>query len=92
MKSQDDGHAEAVYAGFVQLTTQLAEVGSRRTQLQAQKAFIDDLIALSEDRAKRLQADLDVACTQQAKVNDYQSPNPKRGGCTASREGKGPVA
>jgi septation ring formation regulator EzrA len=30
------------------------------------------VIALSEDRAKRLQADLDVARTQQAKVNDYQ--------------------
>jgi hypothetical protein len=40
--------------------------------LQAQKAYIEDIIALSEDRAKRLQADLDVARTQQAKVNDYQ--------------------
>lgn len=43
-----------------------------RTQLQAQKAFIEDVIAQSEDRAKRLQADLDVARTQQARVNDYQ--------------------
>ena len=40
--------------------------------MQAQKAYIEDIIALSEDRAKRLQADLDVARTQQAKVNDYQ--------------------
>ena len=72
IKSQDDGRAEAVYAGFVQQTAQLAEVEIRRTQLQAQKAFIEDVIALSEDRAKRLQADLDVARTQQAKVNDYQ--------------------
>ncbi|MGA3247736.1 MAG: DUF2968 domain-containing protein [Paraburkholderia sp.] len=72
IKSQDDVRAEAVYAGFVQQTAQLSEVEIRRTQLQAQKAFIEDVIALSEDRAKRLQADLDVARTQQAKVNDYQ--------------------
>ena len=72
IKSQDDVRAEAVYTGFVQQTAQLAEVEIRRTQLQAQKAFIQDVIALSEDRAKRLQADLDVARTQQAKVNDYQ--------------------
>jgi len=72
IKSQDDVRAEAIYAGFVQQTAQLAEVEIRRTQLQAQKAFIEDVIALSEDRAKRLQADLDVARTQQAKVNDYQ--------------------
>jgi hypothetical protein len=72
IKSADDARAEAVYAGFVQQTAQLAEVEIRRTQLQAQKAFIEDVIALSEDRAKRLQADLDVARTQQARVNDYQ--------------------
>ncbi|MFM0338025.1 DUF2968 domain-containing protein [Paraburkholderia fungorum] len=72
IKSQDMVRAEAVYAGFVQQTVQLADVEIRRTQLQAQKAYIQDIIALSEDRAKRLQADLDVARTQQAKVNDYQ--------------------
>jgi len=72
IKSEDVGRAEAVYAGFVQQTAQLADVEIRRTQLQAQKAYIEDIIALSEDRAKRLQADLDVARTQQAKVNDYQ--------------------
>ncbi|MGF6646766.1 DUF2968 domain-containing protein [Paraburkholderia sp. GAS82] len=72
IKSQDDTRAEAVYTGFVQQTAQLADVEIRRTQLQAQKAFIEDVIAQSEDRAKRLQADLDVARTQQARVNDYQ--------------------
>jgi chromosome segregation ATPase len=72
IKSQDDTRAEAVYAGFVQQTAQLAEVEIHRTQLQVQKAFIEDVIAQSEDRAKRLQADLDVARTQQARVNDYQ--------------------
>jgi hypothetical protein len=72
IKSTDAGRAEAIYAGFVQQTAQLAEVEIHRTQLQAQKAYIEDTIALSEDRAKRLQADLEVARTQQAKVNDYQ--------------------
>ncbi len=37
-----------------------------------EKLYIEDVIALSEDLAKRLQADLEVARTQQAKVNDYQ--------------------
>jgi len=72
IKSADAGRAEAIYAGFVQQTAQLAEVEIHRTQLQAQKAYIEDTIALSEDRAKRLQADLEVARTQQAKVNNYQ--------------------
>jgi hypothetical protein len=72
IKSQDDARADAIYTGFAQQTAQLADVEIRRTQLQAQKAFIENVIALSEDRAKRLQADLDVARTQQAKVNDYQ--------------------
>ena len=72
VKSQDDDRAEAIDAGFLQQTAQLADVEIRRTRLQAQKAFIENVIALSEDRAKRLQADLDVARTQQAKVNDCQ--------------------
>lgn len=72
IKSADAGRAEAIYAGFAQQTAQLAEVEIRRTQLQAQKLYIEEVIALSEDRAKRLQADLEVARTQQAKVNDYQ--------------------
>jgi hypothetical protein len=51
---------------------QLADVEIRRVQLQAQKAYIEDIVATSQDRAKRLQADLAIARTQQAKVNDYQ--------------------
>ncbi|ACD17424.1 DUF2968 domain-containing protein [Paraburkholderia phytofirmans] len=72
IKTEDMARAEAIYAGFGQQTAQLADVEIRRTQLQAQKAYIEDVIAMSEDRAKRLQADLDVARTQEAKVNDYQ--------------------
>jgi hypothetical protein len=71
IKSQDDARAEAIYAGFVRQTSQLAEVEIHRMELQAQKAFLDRVIALSADRAKRLQADLDVARTQQAQVNDH---------------------
>jgi len=72
IKSADAGRAEAIYAGFVQQTAQLSEVEIQRTLLQAQKSYIEDVIALSEERARRLQADLQVARSQQAKVNDYQ--------------------
>jgi hypothetical protein len=72
IKTGDAGRAEAIYAGFVQQTVQLAEVEIRRTQLQAQKVYLRDVIALSEDRARSLQADLTVARTQQARVDDYQ--------------------
>ncbi|MFX1672941.1 DUF2968 domain-containing protein [Paraburkholderia sp. A2WS-5] len=72
IRSQEDARAEAIYANFVQQTQRLAEVEIRRTQIEAQKAFIDRVIALNEDRARRLQADLDVARTQQARVDDYQ--------------------
>jgi hypothetical protein len=72
IKLENVDRAEAIYVGFAQQTAQLADVEIRRTQLQAQKAYIEDIITMSQDRAKRLQADLDVARTQQAKVDDYQ--------------------
>ncbi|MEX3895661.1 DUF2968 domain-containing protein [Paraburkholderia sp. BR10954] len=72
IKSQDEARAEAIYAGFVQQTAQLAEVEIRRTQLEAQNAFLNRGLAQSADRARRLQADLDVARTQQAQVDDRQ--------------------
>jgi hypothetical protein len=72
IKSQDEARAEAIYAGFAQQTSQLAEIEIRRTQLQAQNAFLDRVIATSADRARRLQADLEVARTQQAQVSDRQ--------------------
>ncbi|OAJ58146.1 hypothetical protein A6V36_04200 [Paraburkholderia ginsengiterrae] len=86
IKTEDAGRAEAIYTGFAQQTVQLADIEIRRTQLQAQKAYIEDIIAVSEDRAKRLQADLDVARTQQAKVNDYQRQT--QGEATALRAEK----
>jgi hypothetical protein len=72
IRSQDEGRSEAIYADFARQTERLADVEIRRTQLEAQKAYIQRVIALSEDRARRLQADLDVAHTQQAQVNDRQ--------------------
>lgn len=72
IRSQDDTRAEAIYAGFASQTRKLADVEIRRTQLEAQKAFIERVIALSEDRARRLQADLEIARTQQARVDDRQ--------------------
>jgi len=72
IKTEDMSRAETIYADFVQQTVQLADVEIRRTQLRAQNAYIEDIIALSTDRAKRLQADLDVARTQQARADDYQ--------------------
>jgi chromosome segregation ATPase len=72
IRSQDEARAESIYANFVQQTQRLAEVEIRRMQIEAQKAFIDRVIAINEDRARRLQADIDVARTQQARVDDYQ--------------------
>ncbi|WP_322107092.1 DUF2968 domain-containing protein [Paraburkholderia sp. J41] len=72
IRSQDEARSEAIYADFARQTAQLADVEIRRMQLEAQKAFIERVIAISEDRARRLQADLDIARTQQARVDDYQ--------------------
>ena len=72
IKTQDDVRAEAIYAAFVQKSAQLADVEVRRAKLAAQKAYTDRLIALSQARADRLQADLDVANQQQALVVSHQ--------------------
>ncbi|GAB7525754.1 DUF2968 domain-containing protein [Paraburkholderia sp. 2C] len=72
IKLQDEARAEDIYASFARQTQQLADVDIRRTKLQAQKAYIEQMIGVSEDRAKRLQADLNVARDQQAKVSEYQ--------------------
>jgi hypothetical protein len=72
IKPASSERAEAIYAGFVQQTEQLAEVEIRRTRLQAQNAFLQGIIAISQQKGQRLQADLEVARTQQAKVDDRQ--------------------
>ncbi|HEY1997384.1 DUF2968 domain-containing protein [Paraburkholderia sp.] len=72
IKTSDDTRAELIYKDFVRQTMQLSDVEIRRTRLEAQKAFTDQMIALSQDRANRLQADLDVAHKQQAIVDSQQ--------------------
>ncbi|MDR0241835.1 MAG: DUF2968 domain-containing protein [Burkholderia sp.] len=72
IRSQEKNRAEMVYANFVQQTVQLADLEIRRTELQAQKAFLERVIALQANRAQQLQADLSVARSQQAEVAQRQ--------------------
>ncbi|HEY3599593.1 MAG TPA: DUF2968 domain-containing protein, partial [Paraburkholderia sp.] len=72
IKTQDDTRAEMIYKDFVRQTVQLSDIEIRRTKLEAQKAFTDRMIALSQDRANRLQADLSIARQQQTIVNSLQ--------------------
>jgi hypothetical protein len=75
IKTQDATRAELIYKDFVRQTVQLSDVEIRRTQLEAQKAFTQRMIALSQDRASRLQADLDIARQQQTIVDSQQKQN-----------------
>jgi hypothetical protein len=72
IKTEDDTRAELIYKDFVRQTVQLSDVEIRRIRLEAQKSFTERMIALSQDRANRLQADLDVAHQQQNIVNSQQ--------------------
>lgn len=72
IKTSDEARAELIYRDFAQKTVQLSDVEIRRTRLDAQKAFTTRMIALTQDHANRLQADLQVAQQQQAIVADQQ--------------------
>ncbi|WP_322032968.1 DUF2968 domain-containing protein [Paraburkholderia sp. J76] len=72
IKTSDETRAEAIYRDFAMKSGQLAEVEIRRTRLEAQKAFTNRMIALTQDHANRLQADLAIAREQQALVADQQ--------------------
>ncbi|WP_322009453.1 DUF2968 domain-containing protein [Paraburkholderia sp. J12] len=72
IKTTDETRAEAIYRDFALKTQQLSEVEIRRIRLEAQKAFTDRMISLTQDHANRLQADLAVARQQQALVSDQQ--------------------
>lgn len=72
IKTSDETRAEAIYRDFAAKTQQLSEVEIRRIRLEAQKAFTDRMIALTQEHASRLQADLTVARQQQALVADQQ--------------------
>ncbi|MFM0286595.1 DUF2968 domain-containing protein [Paraburkholderia megapolitana] len=75
IKTSDETRAEMIYKDFVRQTLQLSDVELRRTRLEAQKAFTERMIALSQDRASRLQSDLNVARQQQSIVSDQQRAN-----------------
>lgn len=72
IKTQDSARAEQIYRDFARQTSQLADVEIQRTKLEAQKAYTDRLIALQQERAGRLQADLNVAHEQQTIVSNMQ--------------------
>jgi hypothetical protein len=86
IKTQDAARADMIYKDFVRQTVQLSDVEIRRTQLEAQKAFTQRMIALSQDRASRLQADLEVARQQQSIVATQQEQ--KRAETTALAQQK----
>ncbi|MCQ0029348.1 DUF2968 domain-containing protein [Burkholderia glumae] len=72
VKSQERPRAEMIYQNFVDQTVQLSDIELRRTELAAQKQFLERVIGLSEDRAKRLRADLKIAREQQAQIEARQ--------------------
>ncbi|CAB3773843.1 DUF2968 domain-containing protein [Paraburkholderia humisilvae] len=72
LKMQDDMRAEHIYMSFADDTRKLAEVEIRRTRLMAQEQFLQREITLSENRVKRLEADLNIAREQQANVGARQ--------------------
>jgi hypothetical protein len=72
VKTQDDARADTVYAQFARKSYDLAENEIRRMQLQAQKALLERVIAVSDDRAKRLSADLSIARAQDNEVSQRQ--------------------
>jgi hypothetical protein len=71
-KTQNDVRAEAVYSDFVKSSVTLADTEIRRVKLEGEKAYADRQIASQQDRANRLQADLDIAREQQSRVANYQ--------------------
>jgi Protein of unknown function (DUF2968) len=68
VKTQDDTRAEAVYSDFAKSTVTLAETEIRRIKLEAEKAAADRMIAAEQNRANRLQADLDITQSQQGQI------------------------
>lgn len=72
VKTQDEARAESVYAQFARKSYDLADGEIRRTQLQAQKALLERVIAVSANRANRLSADLALAQQQDSQVSERQ--------------------
>ncbi|MDN7181917.1 DUF2968 domain-containing protein [Caballeronia sp. SEWSISQ10-4 2] len=72
VKSRDNARAEAVCAQFARKSYALAEDEIRHAQLQAQKALLERVIVVSNDRAQRLTADLSIARARESEVSQRQ--------------------
>jgi hypothetical protein len=68
VKTQSSTRADAVFGEFVKQTLQLSQIEIRRAEIEAQKAYTEQMIALAQTRAARLQADLNVARQQKELV------------------------
>ncbi|WP_175964498.1 DUF2968 domain-containing protein [Burkholderia pyrrocinia] len=72
VKTQDDMRAGMIYKDFAGQTERLAAIEIRRATLDAEKAQTERMVALAQERANALQADLDNARRQQAIVASQQ--------------------
>nr|WP_310134343.1 DUF2968 domain-containing protein [Burkholderia ambifaria] len=72
IKTYNETRAEAIYRDFSHQAERLAVNELRATKLESQKAQMDKQIEVTQDRARRLQADISIARQQQAAVADRQ--------------------
>ncbi|QSN63539.1 DUF2968 domain-containing protein [Caballeronia sp. M1242] len=72
LKTQNEARAESAYSDFAKSSVTLADAEIRRIKLEAETAYAQRQIAAQQERANRLQADLDVAHTQQSEVASHQ--------------------
>lgn len=72
IKTYDETRAEAIYRDFSRQAERLAVNELRAAKLESQKAQMDKQIEATQDRARRLQADISIARQQQAAVADRQ--------------------
>ncbi|NTZ82137.1 DUF2968 domain-containing protein [Burkholderia metallica] len=72
IKTYDETRSEAIYRDFSHQAERLAVNELRAAKLESQKAQMDKQIEVTQDRARRLQADISIARQQQAAVADRQ--------------------
>ncbi|CAB3759293.1 hypothetical protein B7G54_09700 [Burkholderia puraquae] len=72
IKTYDETRAEAIYRDFSRQAERLSVNELRAAKLESQKAQMDKQIEVTQDRARRLQADISIARQQQAAVADRQ--------------------
>ncbi|AOJ02055.1 hypothetical protein WS70_09670 [Burkholderia mayonis] len=72
IKTANDARAEAVYRDFAKQSENLAVSELQAAKLESQKAQTDRQIAAAQERANRLQADLNIAREQRVAVASRQ--------------------